>query len=116
MMVEIFAISYLRLLERRIYNQIAETGNLAMTSLVGEIIDSVGEYVGSQELDANTTSITREHDIDRRALDILFDSVRLGDSRSRRWLLDMVGRNSTGVIGRRLRLHQAAPVQPAGAS
>ena len=114
--IEVFAVSYLRILERRIYNQTAVTGNTTMTNLVDEVIDEVGEFIGSVDLGANITSLAREFDIDRRAFDILMDATRLGDASARRWLLSILGRSCTNAIGRRVRLSPAAPVQPAAVS
>ena len=75
-------------------------------------VSGVGQFIESIETEANTTPVTQEYDMDRKASSIVADLPRLGDSRANRWLLDCYGRDCTGVRGRRARLHQASPVLP----
>jgi hypothetical protein len=110
--IEIYARGYITTLERRIYNQTAETGVQSLSSEINTILTSIGQFIASSDRDANTTSIQREHDIDRRGLDVVLDIPRLGDSGNNRWLLRMEGRDCTGVVGRKALLRQAAPVEP----
>jgi len=72
----------------------------------------VGQFIESIETEANTTPVTQEYDMDRKASSIVADLPRLGDSKANRWLLDCYGRDCTGVRGRRAKLHQASPVLP----
>ena len=78
------------------------------------LVSGVGEFIESIEVDANTTSVTKEYDVDRKASSIVFDLPRLGDSSNNRWLLYCYGRDCTTARGRRAYLRQAAPVQPPG--
>jgi len=75
-------------------------------------VSGVGQFIESIETEANTTPVTQEYDMDRKASSIVADLPRLGDSKANRWLLDCYGRDCTGVRGRRVRLHQASPVLP----
>jgi len=75
-------------------------------------VSGVGQFIESIETEANTTPVTQEYDMDRKASSIVTDLPRLGDSKANRWLLDCYGRDCTGVRGRRARLHQASPVLP----
>jgi len=83
----------------------SDIGRIALVSGVGQFIESI-------ETEANTTPVTREYDMDRKASSIVTDLPRLGDSKANRWLLDCYGRDCTGVLGRRANLHQASPVIP----
>ena len=77
-----------------------------------DLLGGVGEFIESIETEANTTPVTQEYDMDRKASSIVTDLPRLGDSKANRWLLDCYGRDCTGVRGRRAKLHQASPVLP----
>ena len=110
--VEIFARGYITTLGNRLYNQTVAEGNQSLSSQVADVINDVGEFIESIDVDANTTSVTKVYDIDRGADSIVFDLPRLGDSGNNRWLLDCYGRDCTTAIGRRAYLHQAAPVRP----
>jgi hypothetical protein len=110
--VEVFVRGIILTLDRRVYNQTAETDAQSMTSEIGDILTSIGEYVSTQEKDTNTTLIYKEHNIDRRGLDVASSIPRVGDAAFNRWLLLMTGRDCTSVVGRRAILKQAAPVEP----
>lgn len=109
--IEIFVRGFIPSLERRVYNQTIETGTQSLSSEIGTILAAVGEFISGSDREANTTAVEREQDIDRRALDIVMDLPRLGDSNSKRWLLTIEGRDCTSVIGREALLKQAAPVE-----
>ena len=109
--LEIFCRGYIHTLGWRVYNSTSPTGTQSLTSQVKTIVDAVGPFVASQDRDSNTTSVTREYDADRKALDILFDLVRLGDINFNRWLLYMVGKSATDPVGRKLILREAAPAE-----
>jgi hypothetical protein len=70
----------------------------------------VGEYIASQHRAPNTTSVTKELDADRKALDIINNMTSLGDADNNRYLLQGRGRTPTSVKGRRGVFKQAAPV------
>jgi hypothetical protein len=109
--LEIFCRGYIHTLGWRVYNSTSPVGTQSLTSQVKTIVDAVGPFVASQDRDTNTTSVTREYDADRKAFDILFDLVRLGDTNFNRWLLYMVGRSATEPVGRKLVLREAAPAE-----
>jgi hypothetical protein len=111
--LEIFCRGYIHTLGWRIHNSTSPTGTQSLTSQVKTIVDAVGQFVASQDRETNTTSVTREYDADRKAFDILFDLVRLGDTNFNRWLLYMVGRSATEPVGRKLILREAAPAEVA---
>ena len=110
--IEVFARGFITTLEQRVYNQTADVGNQSLSSQIVDVIEDVGQFIESIETEANTTSVTQEYDMDRTASSIVTDLPRLGDSKANRWLLDVYGRDCTGVRGRRAKLHQAAPVIP----
>jgi len=110
--VELVVRGYITTLGRRLYNQTLLEGTQSLSSQVEDVIDDVGEFIESIDTDTNTTAVTQEYDVDRKADSIVFDLPRLGDSGNNRWLLDCYGRDCTTVIGRRAYLHQAAPVRP----
>jgi hypothetical protein len=87
--LEVVAASYLETLGWRVYNQTVNTGNLAASSVISEVITAVGQFISSSELTANGTLVTRVFDTDRRALDIIRDIARLGDAKYQRWLIRM---------------------------
>ena len=110
--IEVFARGFITTLDRRVYNQTAIEGNQSLSSQIRDVIEGVGQFIESIETEANTTPVTREYDMDRKASSIVTDLPRLGDSKANRWLLDCYGRDCTGVLGRRAKLHQASPVIP----
>jgi hypothetical protein len=73
-------------------------------------VSGVGEYIASQHRAPNTTSVTKELDADRKALDIINNMTSLGDADNNRYLLQGRGRTPTSVKGRRAVFKQAAPV------
>lgn len=109
--IEIFCRGYVTTLEDRLYNQTVATGTQSMSSQVKDVLDSVGDFIDTQQRGANTTAVSKEYDIDRKALDIILDIVRLGDGANNRWLFGVKGRDVTGVHGRIAVLSQASPVQ-----
>lgn len=113
--LEIFCRGYIHTLGWRVYNQTVDTGTQGMNAQVQDILDDVGEFVDSYSLDTNATTVTKEYDADRKALDILMDLARLGDASNNRWIIYMKGRNATSVIGREFILKQAAPAVVPGA-
>jgi hypothetical protein len=70
----------------------------------------VGQFIASQHRAPNTTSVTKELDADRKALDIINNMTSLGDADNNRYLLQGRGRTPTSVKGRRAVFKQAAPV------
>lgn len=110
--IEVFCRGYIHTLGWRIYNQTGDTGTQGMSAQVGDILDSVGEFVDSQELDANSTTVTVEYDADRKALDIITNLAALGDSNNNRWIAFMKGKTATQVAGRIFVLKEAAPSVP----
>ena len=108
--LEIFARGFIWTLARQVYNQILLTGSQSMSAEVRDILDSgVAEYVARHVREANTTPVTKEHDADRRPLDIITDMARLGDANNNRWLPAMKGRTCVSAVGRVFLLKQAAP-------
>jgi hypothetical protein len=110
-MLEIFCRGYVHTLGWRIYNQTAQTGTTSINGLVQSVSDAVGEFVGQTDLALNPTTVTKEYDADRKALDILQDAVRLGDVNNNRWVLLMRGKSATDAVGRKLLLREAAPAE-----
>jgi hypothetical protein len=108
--LELFARGFIWTLARQVYNQTALTGAQSMSAEVRDILSSgKAEYVARQVREANTTSVTREHDADRRPMDIIVDMTRLGDANNNRWLAAMRGRSCVSAVGRVFLLKQAAP-------
>jgi hypothetical protein len=99
--------------ERSLYylNTLGITVDHIGESISGSVT-GVGEFIAQLDLNANTTPVTKEYDVDRRAFDILMDMPKLGDAGNNRWLLDCYGRDATAAVGRKVRLHQASPVIP----
>jgi hypothetical protein len=110
--LDVFCRGYIHTLGWRIYNQTAQTGTTSITGLVQTVSDSVGEFIALEDLAVNTTTVTKEYDADRKALDILQAAVRLGDVNNNRWVLGMRGRAATDAVGRTLFLREAAPTEP----
>lgn len=112
MFIEVFVRGYITTLDRRLYNQTDEVGSQSLSSQISTVLDAIGEFIESHEETPNTTSVTKEYDIDRRGFDLVMDLPRLGDSLGNRYLLGCYGRNCTGVHGRKAKLTQASPVVP----
>lgn len=67
------------------------------------------EFIALKEISPNSTTVTKEYDVDRRPLHIIKSGVSLGDSRNNPWVAYVEGRNITQAVGRRFRLRPAAP-------
>lgn len=108
--LDLFVRGYINSFDRRTWNQTDETGTQSLSSEWGDVVDGVGQFIASKDTDANTTAVERERDIDQRAMQVIMDLPRLGDSEGNRWIGQVQGRDCTGVFGRKARLKQAAPV------
>ena len=87
-----------------------ETGLSEVTAESG-----VGPFIAAKEISANPTALNKEHDSDRKALDIVQGDAALGDADNQRWVPLMRARSCTQLTGRTFILRQAAPAEaPAG--
>lgn len=98
--LEIAVRGYFSTLGFRTYNQTALSGNVFASTVVEDILDAVGQFVGSKEIGTNPTSTAQKQDADRRAQDIIQDIGRTGDSFHQRWLPGMRGRTIAQAVGR----------------
>jgi len=96
---------YGRTLEWVVYNQTINTGN-ENVSAQQTLVVAVGEFIAASTVETNTLQVPQAHDADRRALDILFDNARLGDTSNNRWVAAV-------LEGRRF--HYRAAASPATA-
>ena len=106
--LEIFCRGYIHTLNWRTYNQTNDTGTQGLAAQIKDILDAVGEFVASQELGANATTVTKKYDADRKALDIIANMAALGDSNNNRWIVFMTGKTATDATGRKFVLRQSA--------
>lgn len=84
--LSVTAYGYFRTLFGRVYNQTASGHvNANISAEVATIITAVGQFIGAQKIQANTSQVDRYHDADRWAGDILFDMCEAGDAANRRF-------------------------------
>lgn len=97
---------YIKMMNRRVYNQTGSTGVQAADLQIADIVAAVGQYVKSTVLQPNSVGVTKEYDADRWALDILMGIAACGDTLSppNRWLLYM-------EAGRILKYEWSAPTK-----
>lgn len=84
--LQIYCRGYLETLAWRVYNQTVSTGTQGASQQIADVLDAVGQFISGYRLDTNATSVTKEYDADRRALDIIRGIINLGDSQDRRWV------------------------------
>jgi len=85
--LEFECLGYFHTLYWRRYNQTASAGNENASVQIDAVITDVGQFINSTDVTTNTLQVPKEHDIDRKAADIILDVTRLGDSSNNRFLV-----------------------------
>ena len=73
----------------RTYNQTALTGDADASLIMTSIVDDVGEFVVSKEIEDNVSQLEREFDADRKANEIVLSIATVGDGGFNRWIAGM---------------------------
>lgn len=74
----------------RIYNQIVNSGTVNISTMLGDVLTLVGQFIATLVADTNTAQVPQYIQDDRYALDILKGLVSLGDASNNRWIMPVL--------------------------
>ena len=87
--LEIRCLGYWHTLGWRVYNQTAVSGDADASTIVTAIINGVGQFVKTKDIETNVTQLEQEFNSDRYASEILTSIASIGDSSYHKWIVGM---------------------------
>ncbi|MEA1998237.1 MAG: hypothetical protein U9N61_02775 [Euryarchaeota archaeon] len=85
--LQVQCLGYIHTLKWRIYNQTVNSGTQNASTIIGSILDGIGDFIDTHREDTNGTQTERYFNDDDTALSIIQKIASVGDNSNNRWIV-----------------------------